>query len=88
MKSNFISKKEVARMLNISPSTVTRWSKTHSNFPEPFPLGPNKVVWDVREIENYVNEQKKHRGFLGHKTRKTGTRCQQNSMKINLLLFT
>ena len=67
MKSNFISKKEVARMLNISPSTVTRWSKTHSHFPEPFPLGPNKVVWDVREIENYINEQKKQRGFLGHK---------------------
>ena len=67
MKSNFISKKEVARMLNISPSTVTRWSKTHSHFPEPFPLGPNKVVWDVREIENYINEQKKHRGLLGHK---------------------
>ena len=67
MKSNFISKKEVARMLNISPSTVTRWSKTNSNFPEPFPLGPNKVVWDVREIENYINEQKKQRGFLGHK---------------------
>ncbi len=67
MKSNFISKKEVARMLNISPSTVTRWSKTHSHFPEPFPLGPNKVVWDVREIENYINEQKKRRGFLGHK---------------------
>ena len=60
MKSNFISKKEVARMLNISPSTVTRWSKTNSNFPEPFPLGPNKVVWDVREIENYINEQKKN----------------------------
>ena len=56
MKSNFISKKEVARMLNISPSTVTRWSKTNSNFPEPFPLGPNKVVWDVREIENYINQ--------------------------------
>ena len=67
MKSNFISKKEVARMLNISPSTVTRWSKTHAKFPEPFPLGPNKVVWDVREIEKYINEQKKHRGFLGHK---------------------
>ncbi len=66
MKSNFISKKEVARMLNISPSTVTRWSKPNSNFPEPFPLGPNKVVWNVREIENYINEQKK-RGFLGHK---------------------
>ena len=67
MKSNFISKKEVARMLNISPSTVTRWSKPNSNFPEPFPLGPNKVVWDVREIENYINEQKKTKRVSGHK---------------------
>ena len=65
MKSNFISKKEVARMLNISPSTVTRWSKTNSNFPEPFPLGPNKVVWDVREIEKYINEQKNKEGLWG-----------------------
>ena len=63
MKSNFISKKEVARMLNISPSTVTRWSKPNSNFPEPFPLGPNKVVWDVREIENYINSKKNKEVF-------------------------
>ena len=63
MKSIYLSKKEVARMLNISPSTVTRWSKTHSNFPEPFPLGTNKVVWDIREIEKYINEQKNTEGF-------------------------
>ena len=47
MKSNFISKKEVARMLNISPSTVTRWSKPNSNFPEPFPAGTNNGGWVV-----------------------------------------
>ena len=67
MKSVFISKKEVARILNISPSSVTRWSKKNPNFPKPFLLGPNKVVWDLREIEGYINEQKKFRGFLGHK---------------------
>ena len=27
MKSIYLSKKEVARRLNISPSTVVRWSK-------------------------------------------------------------
>ena len=27
MKSIYLSKKDVARILNISPSTVTRWSK-------------------------------------------------------------
>ena len=67
MKSTYISKKEVARILNISSSSVTRWSNENTDFPKPFLLGPNKVVWDLREIEHYINEQKKIRGFLGHK---------------------
>ena len=70
MKSIFISKKEVARILNISPSSVTRWTNENPEFPKPFLLGPNKVVWDLREIEHYVEEQKKIRGFLGHKPQK------------------
>ena len=67
MKSTYISKKEVARILNISSSSVTRWSKENTDFPKPFLLGPNKVVWDLREIEHYINEQKKIRGFQGHR---------------------
>ena len=66
-KQRFIPKKEVSRILNISSSTVSRWSKTIDNFPKPFLLGPNKVVWDLVEIENYINERKRIRGFLGHK---------------------
>ena len=66
-KQRFIAKKEVSRILNISSSTVSRWSKTIDNFPKPFLLGPNKVVWDLVEIENYINERKQIRGFLGHK---------------------
>ena len=66
-KHLFIAKKEVSRILNISSSTVSRWSKTIDNFPKPFLLGPNKVVWDLVEIENYINERKRIRGFLGHK---------------------
>ena len=66
-KQRFIQKKEVSRILNISSSTVSRWSKTIDNFPKPFLLGPNKVVWDLVEIENYINERKQIRGFLGHK---------------------
>ena len=54
-KQRFIPKKEVSRILNISSSTVSRWSKTIDNFPKPFLLGPNKVVWDLVEIENYIN---------------------------------
>ena len=70
MKSIYVSKKEVARILGCSPSSVTRWSKEIPDFPKPFRLGPNKIVWDLREIEHYVEEQKKIRGFLGHKPQK------------------
>ena len=54
-------------MLNCSPSSVTRWSKEIPEFTKPFLLGPNKVLWDRREIEDYINERKKIRGFHGHK---------------------
>ena len=69
MKSIYISKKEVARRLNISPSTVVRWSKNQI-IPLPFLLGSNKVVWDENEIDRAIQERKKNRGFLGHKPKK------------------
>ena len=67
MKSIYISKKEVARILSCSPSSVTRWSKDIPEFPQPFLLGSNKVVWDRREVEDYIDERKKIRGFFGHR---------------------
>ena len=67
MKPIYIPKKEVARIFNKSASTVTRWSKEIPDFPKPFLLGPNTVRWDRIEIENYINERKKIRGFYGHK---------------------
>ena len=70
MKSFYIGKKELARKLNSSPSSVTRWSKDIPEFPKPFLIGPNKVVWDLREVLRYINNQKKMRGFLGHKPKK------------------
>ena len=70
MKSFYIGKKELARKLNSSPSSVTRWSKDIPEFPKPFLMGPNKVVWDLREVLRYINNQKKLREFLGHKPKK------------------
>ena len=67
MKPIYISKKEVARIFNKRASTITRWSKEILEFPKPFLLGPNTVMWDRREIEDYINERKRIRGFLGHK---------------------
>ena len=58
MKSIYLSKKEVARRLNISPSTVVRWSKNQI-IPLPFLLGSNKVVWDENELNLAIEEMKK-----------------------------
>ena len=69
MKSIYLSKKEVARRLNISPSTVVRWSKNQI-IPLPFLLGSNKVVWDENELNLATEQMKKKRGFLGHKPEK------------------
>ena len=70
MKSFYVGKKELARKLNSSPSSVSRWSKDISDFPKPFTLSPNKVVWDLREILRYIEKRKKQRGFFGHKPKK------------------
>ena len=64
MKSIYLSKKEVSRKLNISPSTVMRWPKKQI-IPLPFMLG-NKVVWDENELNLAIEEMKKQRGFFGH----------------------
>ena len=69
MKSIYLSKKDVARKLNISPSTVVRWSKSNI-IPMPFPLGDNKIVWDEIELNKAIDERKKNRGFLGHKPKR------------------
>ena len=64
-KHKCIPKKEVARILNISVSSVSRWTKEKPDFPKPFQLGPNKTVWDVDEINEWYDKTKEVRGFLG-----------------------
>jgi predicted DNA-binding transcriptional regulator AlpA len=67
MKSIYLSKKDVARKLGISSSTVNRWAKG-GIIPMPFSLGPNKVTWDEHELDEVINLRKKeNRGFLGNK---------------------
>ena len=66
-KSIYISKKQVARILNISSSTVTRWWSKNQIIPLPFQLGSNKIVWDENELNSAIEEMKKQRSFLGHK---------------------
>ena len=61
-KSFYITKKEVARLLNVSESTVYRWNKTRY-IPSSFQLGPNRVVWDRHEIEAWILSRKQLREF-------------------------
>jgi len=59
----FINKKSLARLLNVSPSTIYRWSK-NGQIPKPVSLGPNTTVWFKDEIEKWLIElKKKHRGY-------------------------
>ena len=62
--SRFIPKKEVARILGVSVSTVIRWSKK-GLLPQPFELGPNKTMYVHDEIEVYIEKAKETRGFHG-----------------------
>ena len=61
--SNYISKKQVARILGVSTSSVIRWVKTN-NLPKPIKFGSNTLKWDITEIEKWIEERKNKRGFL------------------------
>ena len=63
--SILISKKELARILGVSSSTVSRW--TRETFARTISLGPNSTKWVKEEIEQWIEEKKANRGFYGHK---------------------
>ena len=63
MISNFMTKKEVARYLNMSESSVYRLAKSKI-IPEPFAISTNRIVWDRGELEQYIEKKKENRGFL------------------------
>jgi prophage regulatory protein len=44
-------------LLPVSPPTIWRWIK-NGKFPAPFKLGQNTTVWDAREVEAWIEEQK------------------------------
>ena len=61
--TKLITKKEVARILGVSSSTVFRWSNS-GHLLKPFLLGPNRTVWDLDELNKWIEDRKQHRGFL------------------------
>ena len=63
MISNFMTKKEVARYLNMSESSVYRLAKSKI-IPEPFAISAKRIVWYRGELEQYIEKKKENRGFL------------------------
>ena len=71
---NYISKKQVSKILGVSCSTVYRWAK-EGHLISPFQLGPNSTVWDEAELYKWIEIRKKQKGFL---TKKTATKINVN----------
>ena len=60
MLSDNISKKQVARIINISLSGVDRKRRNDQTFPRPFYIG-GKVMYSEKEIRAWIELQKEKR---------------------------
>ena len=59
--SNNISKKETARIVGVSESTIVRWVKA-GKFPAPFAI-EGRTFFYKPEIDNWLAEKREQRGF-------------------------
>ena len=66
--SDNISRKEVARITNVSESTIYRWVNA-GKFPEPFQLNDHSF-FSREEVLAFIEEKKKKRGFGKPKIKK------------------
>ena len=70
VECQFYRKCEVAKIFNISESTVVRWVK-QGILPQPIRLGANRIVWCREEIVHVIDKMKKQkRGFRPRYKRK------------------
>ena len=59
--SNNISKKEAARMVGVSESTIVRWVNA-GKFPAPFVI-EGRTFFYRPEVENWMAEKRERRGY-------------------------
>ncbi len=45
-------------LISASPASVWRWVKA-GKFPAPFRIGDRTTVWDLAEVEQFLEEQRK-----------------------------
>lgn len=46
-----------AQYMGISLATLWRWSASRENFPKPRKIGPRATVWDLNEIDAWLDAQ-------------------------------
>ena len=46
-----------AQYLGVSLATVWRWSSSRGDFPRPRKIGPRATVWDLNEIDAWLDAQ-------------------------------
>lgn len=49
---------QVCERLSIGDATLRRYAKNNPNFPRKVKLGPRRVAYVAREIENYIEAMK------------------------------
>lgn len=53
VRKRYYSLAETAGWASLGGSTVLRWVKL-GKFPQPVRLGPNRVAWDVADLEKWA----------------------------------
>lgn len=53
-----LTKRVVAKMLGVSPQTISRWVKA-GTFPKPITLGTHVVRWVDRHVKEWLHKQTK-----------------------------
>ena len=55
--SRWVTKKQIAEMMEVSLSTVKRRVKSNPDFPKPWRSGNNIVRFKEDEVEEYIGKQ-------------------------------
>lgn len=58
MVKQYIRTAELARRLDVKPSTITRWAET-GRLPKPLRLSPGVVAFDVEEVEAWLASRRR-----------------------------
>lgn len=56
VQQKYIRAKELAKYMNVSPTTVWWMARNKETFPKPKKLTSQLTVWDIEEINKYMKD--------------------------------